>query len=51
MAKWIMILSEFDIDYIDWKSIKVQAIVDQLVDAPQEISNPILADYLDTYSL
>lgn len=36
LTKWIMILSEFDIEYTDRKSIKVQAIVDQLADAPIE---------------
>lgn len=34
LAKWVMILNEFDIEYIERKAIKGQAIVDQLVDAP-----------------
>ena len=34
LAKQVMLLSEFDIQYIDRKSIKGQAIDDHLVDAP-----------------
>lgn len=33
MAKWV-ILSDFDIEYVDQKEIKVQVIIDRLVDAP-----------------
>ena len=34
LAKWVMILSEFDIHYVDRKAIKGQVIADQLADAP-----------------
>lgn len=34
LAKWVMILSEFDIEYIDRKSIKGKIIEDQLAEAP-----------------
>ena len=34
LAKWVMILSEFDIQYVEHKAIKGKAIVDQLADAP-----------------
>lgn len=34
LAKWVMILSEFDIEYVDRKAIKGQVITDQLTDAP-----------------
>ena len=40
-----MILSEFDVEYVDRKAIKGQAIVDQLVDSPLEDLNAILADF------
>ena len=34
LAKWAMILSEFDIEYVEWKAIKGKAIIDQLAEAP-----------------
>lgn len=34
LAKWVMILSEFDIEYVNRKSIKGQIIEDQLVEEP-----------------
>lgn len=34
LAKWVMILSEFDIQYTERRAIKGQAIADQLVEAP-----------------
>lgn len=51
LAKWVMILSEFDIDYVDRKAIKGQAIADQLENTPIESSNPILVHFLDIYNL
>ena len=33
LAKWVMILSEFDIEYVECKAMKGQAIADQLADA------------------
>lgn len=36
-----MILSEFDIEYIERKSIKGQAIVDQLAEAPLTDHQPL----------
>ena len=33
VAKWVMILSEFDIEYVDRKAIKGQVIADQLAEA------------------
>ena len=46
LAKWVMVLSEFDIEYVDCKSIKGQVIVDQLADAPLSDSYPIHAETL-----
>jgi hypothetical protein len=34
MAKWVMLLSEFDIEYVERKAIKGQVITDQLAKAP-----------------
>ena len=34
LAKWVMILSEFDIEYMENKAIKGKAIANQLVEAP-----------------
>jgi hypothetical protein len=47
LAKWVMISSEFDIHYIDQRAIKGQVIVDQLVEAPLQESNPMHIDFLD----
>lgn len=42
-----MILSEFDIEYVDKKEIKGQVIVDQLVEASMKDDHPMLLDFLD----
>lgn len=47
LAKWDMILNEFDIEYVDRKEIKSQVIVNQLVKAPIEDGHPMLIDFLD----
>ena len=46
-----MILSEFDIEYVDRKAIKGRAIADQLENVPIESSNPIPVDFLDMHIL
>lgn len=33
-SKWLMFLLEFDLDFVSYKSIKGQFIVDQLIEAP-----------------
>lgn len=45
IAKWVMILSEFDIKYIDRKSIKGKIITDQLAKAPMTNNHPMLIDF------
>ena len=45
LAKWMMILLEFDIEYIKHKEIKGQAIADQLVDFPLQDNAPIQVDF------
>lgn len=42
-----MILCEFDIDYIERKAIKGQAIANQLVDAPVIDSHPLITKFPD----
>lgn len=42
-----MILSEFDIEYVDIKAIKGQAIADQLADAPMIDDVPLISEFLD----
>ena len=34
LAKWVMILSEFDIEYVEHKAIKGQEISNQLLETP-----------------
>ena len=42
-----MVLSEFDIQYVDCKAIKAQVIADQLADAPMQISLLLNIDFPD----
>ena len=47
LAKWVMVLSEFDIQYVERKAIKGQVIVDQLADAPIQSALPLNIDFPD----
>lgn len=47
IEKWVMLLSEFFIEYVDQKEIKGQAIADQLVDAPLQGDHPLIIEFLD----
>ena len=49
LAKWMMILLEFDIEYIKHKSIKGQAIADQLANLQIQENAPIQVDFLDEH--
>lgn len=42
-----MLISEFDIDYINQKSIKGQVLTDQLVEAPLSNTNALTFQFLD----
>lgn len=44
LAKWVMILIEFDIEYLDKKAIKGKVVVDQLVEAPMTDDRPMLIE-------
>lgn len=43
MAKWVIILTKYDIEYVELKSIKGQVIVDKLVEAPIYSKNPLVS--------
>lgn len=45
LAKWVMVLNEFDIEYVDRKVIKGQIIVDQLAEAPMIDYHPMMIDF------
>lgn len=47
LSKWVMILSEFGIEYIERKAIKGQVITHQLADAPIVLDHPLVIDILD----
>lgn len=47
LAKWVMILSEFDIKYVSRKAIKGQIIADQLAEAPLQDNHPMVIDFPD----
>lgn len=47
LAKWVMILSEFDIEYVDRKAIKGQVITDQLANAPLIGDHPLISNFPD----
>lgn len=47
LAKWVMILNEFDIEYVDQKAIKGQVIVDQLADAPLQDDQYLKIEFPD----
>jgi hypothetical protein len=42
MAKWVMLLLEFDIEYVEKNSIKGEVIIDQLAEAPLYVENPLI---------
>ena len=46
-SKWIMLLTEYDIEFVNQKFIKGQVIVDQLVEDPLHASQPLSLDFLD----
>ena len=45
LAKWIMLLSKFNIQYVDRKAIKGQAIADHLADAPLVDPHPLVMEF------
>lgn len=47
LAKWVMMLSEFDIDYVDQKAINRQVIADQLANATMTDNSPLVSEFLD----
>ena len=49
LAKWFMLFSEFNIQYVDRKEIKGQAIADHLADAPLIDAYPLVMEFLDEH--
>lgn len=49
LAKWFMLLSEFDIQYVDTKVIKGKAIADHLADAPLVDTYPLITKFPDEH--
>lgn len=47
IAKWVMILSEFYMVYVDRRAIKRQIIADQLAEAPIDDHKPLIVDFPD----
>ena len=47
MAKLVMLLSEFNIEYVERKAIKGQVIADQLAEAPLYAENPLVSEFPD----
>lgn len=47
MDKWVTILKKYDIEYVEWKTIKGKAIADQLAEAPIYAKNPLVLEFLD----
>lgn len=47
LAKWVMILSEFDIHYTERRPIKGQVIADQLAEAPLLDKQPMEVEFPD----
>ena len=47
LAKWVMLLSEFNIQYVDRKVIKGQAIANHLADALLINAYPLVMEFLD----
>jgi hypothetical protein len=45
LAKWVMLLSEFDIQYVDRMAVKGQAIANHLADAPLVADHPLIMEF------
>lgn len=51
LTKWMMILSKFDIEYIECKVIKGQVILDQLAYFPLQANAPMQIEFSDSHIL
>lgn len=47
LAKWVMVLTEFDIEYVERRAIKEQVIANQLAEAPLEDDQPLHIEFPD----
>lgn len=51
LAKWVMMLTEFDLKFVSQRAIKGQALIDHLVEAPSPFSFPNPESFLDDFIL
>lgn len=47
LAKWVMILSQYEIQYVERRAINGQFISNQLIDASTTIDHPLVSDFLN----
>eukprot|EP01018_Ginkgo_biloba_P014826 Gb_24854 [translate_table: standard] len=47
MAKWVMLLSKFDIEYVNQKAIKGQVLANHLAEAPLSENQPLIIGFPD----
>eukprot|EP01018_Ginkgo_biloba_P041009 Gb_05884 [translate_table: standard] len=47
MVKWVMLLSEFDIEYVNQKAVKGQVLADHLAEAPLSENSPMSIGFPD----
>lgn len=46
-SKWIMLLTKYDLEFVNQRYIKWKVIVNRLVEAPLHDSQPLALDFLD----
>lgn len=51
LAKWVIMLTEFDLKFVSQKVIKGQALNDHLADAPSSLILPNQESFLDEFLL
>ena len=51
VGKWVMIASEFDIEYVEPKAIKGETIIDQLENTSLQSHQQLNIEFLDKYIL
>ncbi|KAH9328172.1 hypothetical protein KI387_000280, partial [Taxus chinensis] len=47
MSSWVVLLSEFDVEFVPQKAIKGQALADQLTEAPLPGTEPLQFSFPD----
>lgn len=49
LAKWVMLLNEFDIQYVHRKAIKGQDIANHLANVPLVVNHPVIMEFPDEH--